>query len=159
MPVEEKQLPKQARVQNTTDRTLVYKYDGLPIIFRPGEEKDMSVELAGHFLGGHRVGLIDPDDRIAIEAETLRVLNMQPISEEARLKRPDPPLKLIEIVDPNVVIEQQVSAPVNVQQVIEETSAGEQAFASIRKEVPAPVDPDTVLAEATKAKSEAKEKK
>jgi hypothetical protein len=152
--VAEKKMPKVARVKNMTDRNLLYKMDGMPYIFRPGEEKDLELPIAGHFVGGHRVGLIDPTDVRAVEDEEERVLAALPLSEEQRLLKPDPPLKVLEIIDPNLISFDE-PAPVEAgSSYVEEQ--GEKPFAVLTPGSAS--EEDEILAEAFKAKSEAKKK-
>jgi hypothetical protein len=164
---EEKVLAKLARLRNDTDGKVVFMWDGVPIIFRPHEEKDLALGIAGHFVGGHLVGTLTPeqfkDNRMYVKAvnkEKNRVLDLLPLSPEQRLTAVHP-LSVVEIIDPNEAVKDitrdLASAPVMMD--IPQT---EQPFASVLPDVLPDVGPSEeadLLKEAAEFKAAQKVKK
>lgn len=132
-----KRLPLQVRLRNRTDQQVVFWWDGIPYIWEPGEEiANIDVNIAGHFVGRHKVGLpINPphaDDAKAIRKEEQRVLAALPRNTRER----GVPLEIVEIVDPNKRLEAAVnrisSVPVTLPIVEEE---GPEPFAALHREI------------------------
>jgi hypothetical protein len=119
---EGKRFPKQATLRNTTDEQQVFLYDGLPYIFRPNQEiTGLPLEVAGHFIGVHKVGLqirpgVENDER-AIQGEEKRVRDAMPVDHTPGMvdENVKHPLILVEVIDPNVLVDevtQIISTPV-----------------------------------------------
>ena len=129
-----KQLPLQARLRNDSKETQIYYWDGVPYIWKPGEEiPNVPIDVAGHFIGRHKCNLqITPpleNDAKAIRREEERVMEAMPLD-----KRPDGvPLTLVEIVDPNVEIAATVTEVNSVPAPAPVEQPEEEPFAALKK--------------------------
>ncbi len=100
------ELPEMATLRNDSDEPIVMKADGIPYVFKPGKERDVPISIAAFFIGGDLTGTIDASDKRAVEAERLRIAEARPLTPLERMKPPPNPLVLVEITDPNEIIEE-----------------------------------------------------
>jgi hypothetical protein len=143
---EEVKETRMVRLKNKSPKLQTYQWDGMPYVWRPGEEMQVPIGIAAHFVGKIAVGTMEADAKPNdILSEEKRVLELLPQDERGD----GCPLEVVEVFDPaSVMVEKTefVSEPGVVE------PEGEQPFASVK---PKPVDEQAkLLAEAQKAKAE-----
>lgn len=135
--VKMRKLPLQAKLRNHTEYQVVMWWDGIPHIWEPGEEiPNINVDIAGHFIGRHLLGLqVNPpmeNDVKVIYKEEQRVLEALPRD----IRADGVPLTLVEVSDPNERLEAAVtritSIPVAPGPAVDE---GLEPFAALRQAV------------------------
>lgn len=132
----EKPMPMIAVVKNTWKEPVRQKWDGFAYIWQPGEEKQMSVDLAKHFCGDSDIE--SPND---IRREKQRVLDMYPLDK----RKLGAPLHIVRTIDPNdSVVEEDEEKPV----VLAEDEDEEKPFADLEDSKPA----DDMLSPATRGR-------
>jgi hypothetical protein len=113
---EDKKLPLQVCLRNDSDETYIDRADDIPYIFKAGQEiPNVPIDIAGHFVGRHKVGLLInppmPDTPKSIRKEEQRVIERVPHGSGFSNRNP---LTIVEIVDPNVEIERELKQVVSV---------------------------------------------
>lgn len=135
---EEKKMPLIAVLRNQSEEKVVFKWDGFPYIWNPGEPMKVPVEIAGHFIGEDKVGRLEDTSPNGLAREKERVLDLIP-----KDKRDGPhPLILVEIIDPN--IEMAAKKTEFVSEPVPERAEGEKPFASLDSEEKPKEEPDLV---------------